>query len=901
MACIAKLQITNRNEDGEKITQLLSISEVPNANVTLDQIAEAILRLPKEKRTQIAAALREANVQTLTEDDIKNHQFVSNTTLEGLQKEISELAVEYPNFTTDETPIIIKASKVQLNGCEYYGRVLDSKGQEIFIIRDKRGAKKLFAYLDVKNKIKKAIADSTLNDEVKEYQTELEAMTKKFGLSLEELLLNYLEDKKQYKPFKTKDGQTVIPFKTLGAIYNKLTNKQIKSEDKSDIQLLLDNINKETKEKFKYVINFNTLNTNLGLLVENVPQWKDMTNDEVIAYLKELFSTDARLLRSHIEIVGGQRKISEWEVIDQATIRKAWTSFRNQHKDYAYKTFNELVKLAKNSPDQAIGQLSSIFPDAKIRFNNDEFTVENPIYKDKQKKLSQAELKKAWKELNQDVSLDKALKNNESKVIGQFRKMYPGAEISVNSKGKLQVSYNEASYKPKEVVITFPWSTFEEVYGWGYDTQQLFSPVNEDDVKNGMYNGAYIYEFRKGNVTHYAISRSLIAPNSYVFTYNTLEGAKAKIDDWNNKQILNDYSLYNLKTFDNVPRTSFLDMKGLKEGQIVTTLDIKLPHISRLSGIFYDAITGTVPQFKEIFRMIPNIDDIKTPEQAAAFTYLFYKQLRSLPIQDINKALFEHKIEGKAIIDEILKAKTKSYFIENLNGKEGTLKLLKNNGNNVDITNPIKSANALSIADMETAIKYFNKKLGLNIKSITQSELNDMAKKNKFSPNGVRAFILNGDIYINSSNANIADLFHELSHIFLGALKINNFEAYQQIIDSYTKRKEFARTLPYIERSYQNFAMQDKIEECVADVIAEQLTKTNSLAGTFVGEEFLQLFSNIFNDFKEILSESSDNGLTSKTIFDKDSDKEAFIKNTRLTTFIKDNIQNGRIKEFGCQ
>ena len=897
MACIAKLQITNRNEDGEKTTQLLSISEVPNANVTLDQIAEAILRLPKEKRTQIAAALREANVQTLTEDDIKNHQFVSNTTLEGLQKEINELAVEYPNFITDETPIIIKASKVQLNGCEYYGRVLDSKGQEIFIIRDKRGAKKLFAYLDAKNKIKKAIADSTLNDEVKEYQTELEAMTEKFELSLEELLLNYLEDKKQYKPFKTKDGQTVVPFKTLGAIYNKLTNKQTKSEDKSDIQLLLDNINKETKEKFKYVINFNTLNTNLGLLVENVPQWKDMTNEEVIAYLKELFSTDARLLRSHIEIVGGQRKISEWGVIDQATIRNAWNSFRNQHKDLAYKTFNELIKLAKNSPDQAIGQLSSVFPDAKINFDGSEFKVENPIYKDKQKKISQSELKEIWKELNQDISLDKALKNNVSNVIKQFKKMYPEAEISVNNKGKLQISYNEASYKPKEVVITFPWSTFEEVYGWGYDTQQLFSPVNEDDVKNGIYNGAYIYAYKKGNSTHYAISRSLISPNSYAATYNTLEGAKAKIDDWNNTQIINEYSLYNLKTFDSVPRTSFLDMKNLKEGQIVTTLDVKLPHISRLTGIFYNAITGTVPQFKEIFRMIPNINNIKTPEQAAAFTYLFFKQLRSLPAQDINKALFEHKSEGEKIIDDILRAKTKSYFIENLNGKEGTLKLLKNNGNNVDITNPIKSANALSIADMETAIDYFNKKLGLNIQSITQSELNDIAKKNKFNPNGVRAFILNGDIYINSSNANIADLFHELSHIFLGALKANNFEAYQRIIDSYTKKKEFARTLPYIERSYRNFAMQDKIEECVADVIAEQLAKTNSLAETFVGEEFSQLFSNIFNDFKEILSESSDNGLTSKTIFDK----EAFIKNTRLTTFIKDNIQNGRIKEFGCQ
>lgn len=898
MACIAKLQIMNRNEDGEKTTELLSISEVPNANVTLDQIAEAILRLPKEKRTQIAATLREASIQTLTEDDIKNHQFISNTTLEGLQKEISELAVEYPDFTTDETPIIIKASKIQLNGCDYYGRVLDSKGQEVFIIRDKRGAKELFKYLDAKNKIKKAIADSTLNDEVKEYQTELEAMTEKFGLSLEELLLNYLEDKRQYKPFKTKDSQTIIPFKTLGAIYNKLVNKQTSSKDKSDMQLLLDNINKEKKDQFKYVINFNTLNTNLGLLVENVPQWNNMTNDEVIAYLKELFSTDARLIRAKINIVGGQRKVSDWEIITQEAIKSAWSNFiKKQDKDLAYPKFNGLVKLAKDSPDQAIGYLSSVYPNAKISFDEGQFRVENPIYKDKQKKISQTELKKIWKELHQDVALDKALETNSNNVIRYFKKTYPEADINVDNKGKLQVSYNEATYKPKEVVITFPWSTFEEVYDWGYDTQQLFSPVNEDDVKNGMYHGAYIYEFRKGNATHYAISRSLIAPNSYVSTYNTLEGAKAKIDDWNNKQILNDYSLYNLKTFDSVPRTSFLDMKNLKEGQIVTTLDIKLPHISRLTGIFYDAITGTVPKFKETFRMIPNIDNIKTPEQAAAFTYLFFKQLRSLPSQDINKTLFEHKSEGADIVDKILNAKTKSYFIENLNGKEGTLKLLKNNGNNVDITNPIKSANALSIDDMETAIKYFNKKLGLNIQSITQSELNEKAKENNFSPNGVRAFILNGDIYINSSNANIADLFHELAHIFLGALKVNKFEAYQQIVDNYTKTEEFARTLPYIERSYQNFAEQDKIEECVADVIAEQLAKTNSLAETFVGEEFSQLFGDIFSDFKEILNGSDNNGLALNTIFDK----QAFIKNTRLTTFIKDNIQNGKIKEFGCQ
>ena len=896
MPCTVKLQITNL-KDGEKVPQLLSIFNVPNANVTLDQIAKAILNLDKGKRSQIAEALREASVQTLTEDDIKNHQFVSNTTLEGLQKEFTDLKQAFPNISTEETPILVKAKKIELNGNNYYGRVLDAKGQEIFIINGYYGALKLFQYLDTKNKIKQAIKEDTLKEDLKEYKEDLEALSTKYNISLEELLLNYLEDKNQYKPFKTKEGKTIIPFKTLGSIYAKITNKYDITKGKSEMQLLLSNINKEQANRFKYVINFNTLNNNLKLLVNDVPEFKNMSNNEVIAYLKQLFSNDVKLLKAKIDILGGQRKVSDWEVITQEAIKDAWNNFIKQNKGIAYPKFNELVKLAKDSPDQAIGQLSLVFKDAKINFEEGQFKVENPIYKDKQKKVSQTELKNTWKELNQDISLDKALKNNETNVINQFKKVYPEADIKVDSKGKLQISYNEASYKPKEVVITFPWTSLGEVYDWGYDTQQLFSPVNEEDVKNGMYHGAYIYAYKKGNSTHYAISRSLISPNSYAATYNTLEGAKAKIDDWNNTQIINEYSLYNLKTFDNVPRTSFLDMKGLKEGQIVTTLDIKLPHISRLSGIFYDAITGTVPEFKKIFYMIPNIDSIKTPEQAAAFTYLFFKQLRSLPAQDINKALFEHKNEGKKIIDDILKAKTKSYFIENLNGKEGTLKLLKNNGNNVDITNPIKSANALSIADMETAIKYFNKKLGLNIQSITQSELNDIAKKNNFSPNGVRAFILNGDIYINSSNANIADLFHELSHIFLGALKVNKFEAYQQIIDSYKKTKEFARTLPYIERSYQNFAEQDKIEECVADVIAEQLAKTSNLAETFVGEEFSQLFSNIFNDFKEILNGNDDNGLAFNTIFDK----QAFIKSTRLTTFIKDNIQNGKIKEFGCQ
>ena len=133
--------------------------------------------------------------------------------------------------------------------------------------------------------------------------------------------------------------------------------------------------------------------------------------------------------------------------------------------------------------------------------------------------------------------------------------------------------------------------------------------------------------------------------------------------------------------------------------------------------------------------------------------------------------------------------------------------------------------------------------------------------------------------------------------IFLGILKAKDIHAYERVIAKYTKSKRFGITKNYIDRVYQNFAQQDKIEECVADIIAEDMAKTQSLAEVFKGEDFIEQFSAISDDFKKLLQESDDNGLAFKTIYDK----EALNRNTRLTTFIKDNIQNGKIIEFNCQ
>jgi hypothetical protein len=50
----------------------------------------------------------------------------------------------------------------------------------------------------------------------------------------------------------------------------------------------------------------------------------------------------------------------------------------------------------------------------------------------------------------------------------------------------------------------------------------------------------------------------------------------------------------------------------------------------------------------------------------------------------------------------------------------------------------------------------------------------------------INAFVHNGQIYIVTSNASVENLFHELSHIFLGVLKASDPEAYYEVINSYT-------------------------------------------------------------------------------------------------------------------
>jgi hypothetical protein len=76
------------------------------------------------------------------------------------------------------------------------------------------------------------------------------------------------------------------------------------------------------------------------------------------------------------------------------------------------------------------------------------------------------------------------------------------------------------------------------VYDFSYADQPLFSPTEQ-------YKGFYIYEYHKNGKTHYAISRSVISPKSYMKTFSSLEAAKQNIDT--NTDTLQECGLWSIK------------------------------------------------------------------------------------------------------------------------------------------------------------------------------------------------------------------------------------------------------------------------------------------------------------------------------------------------------------------
>jgi len=104
------------------------------------------MSLSKAEREKLASRLRDANTFTLTNRNIKNFNFISNTTPEEMLETYPELQEEFKDvtFPIDENVTIIRCNNMKINNSTYYGRCYDADGNVIFFLKGKYGAQNFF-------------------------------------------------------------------------------------------------------------------------------------------------------------------------------------------------------------------------------------------------------------------------------------------------------------------------------------------------------------------------------------------------------------------------------------------------------------------------------------------------------------------------------------------------------------------------------------------------------------------------------------------------------------------------------------------------------------------------------------------------------------------------------------
>ena len=904
MACDVKIQITSWQDKKDEYGRINRTKDTNNTNIfsglsedqelTLDMVADYIMQLPKSKRANLASLLRDAVQTQITE---KNYEmrFVSNITPSDLLTKYPDLQKEYEDLDVDlnDNYTLVFAKSLKINNNDYFGKWIDPDGNPIFFIRNKFGAIRFLNYLKAKQAIKKNLDTIKLTDQE---VAELEAIKARYKQNdISKLLLTYLDSAKEFKSFKNKDGKIISTAKFLDTYISRLIGTN--GSNKSGVYMALYNeaaVDNKGYNKFNWKFNSTNLFKVLKVYyedalkeigVESVEDFKKLSNEKISQLINELFSTDVKLMQAKVQkITGGEEKekenASQEKNITQGIIKATWQNIKkdfNAKKGKKDKGLESFEKALEAKPTDVVKKLQQYFDQNGVDINDEHYTGIKVSIKD-------------------------------GKIIATYTTK-PTTSISIGN---------------KDIYITFPWTRLGDFHGYAQDTKSIWRPVSMDEdpdlEANGMYHGVYLYEYYnpKAAATEYAISRHVISPNSTSHLYTSLQDAKNKIDQWNREQKISQYGLHKMKMTDD-PRKVMLDFVGIRQGQIITSLNASLPKIDKLPDFLYNLINGTLPQFYNYFSDVDGITKLNTPEKAAIFIYKLYDEIKRLHKTskdgegDFTQLMEDNPEIAKNIIAGIELLKPVNYLVETFstNKNLATLRRLPNNGNEIDLTVDFESKDVSTIGDLQKAADFFKKKYKLEIDVYSKEELEEFKKNHPsitIDP-AARAFVYEGHIYINGAKANLSDMFHEMSHIFLGIIKATNRSAYENLVQHYkeSNQKEFDKVFSSVQKNYKGFSREDLMEETMVTLISRHMYGKKSLIRGFNGTDFDDDFNFILNDvyhnYKEIINSNKENSLDFQGFITQLMNKKnmkVMDKNMKLSNFIKQMISVHKIDEINC-
>lgn len=560
--------------------------------------------------------------------------------------------------------------------------------------------------------------------------------------------------------------------------------------------------------------------------------------------------------------------------------------------------------LEKAKGDKTINELIEDFSIHKTKYENKKITINGKqilVYKELNKILKEIieiptrrqyeddftddinsflkynKIKETWKISLNINNLYNSLKINHPelipdtvKTIKDFKQYFGTNEfLSEENKSKYANGYDillstllEKSfpYKYKKhdginIMLETPSRKIGDRFNIGYDTIYSMEIINND------YNGYKIYSQSVDNVTYYYPSRYYLTEDTITSRFTSIEEVQEYIDEKNNTLDLfeNSYVEFNYD-FDSEVRS----LKFLNEGTIIEVRDYP---IDRTQEVLYSRLLkpgNTRKDFEQVIKAInlPEglqnriFDKIVTPEDMILFIHGLSK--------DITYDEINH------LINKILQSPKKAYYIETRQTKshvenkklitEYIYKIIPTEPNQIEQYK--KQKNIPSVTLIKSIAESFKSKFGINVNYLNKDQIQEQFPEIE---ENIKAFIRNGEIYINTFAAKSSDLLHEYTHLLLGVLKSNPESRfiYEQLLEMVMNTKEGKKEFERIESSYSEISEMDIREEVFANLYGLYLSGRGSD------------INNIFKESEQFLKKENQNifDLTSesdlKTIYNK--------------------------------
>lgn len=393
-------------------------------------------------------------------------------------------------------------------------------------------------------------------------------------------------------------------------------------------------------------------------------------------------------------------------------------------------------------------------------------------------------------------------------------------------------------------------SAVEDVYGFTYKTiyNDLHEVEDQEGIQNHSYRGYNIYYVNTENGPEYYCSLDVLssAAKAQGKRLHSIEEVKQFIDkQYNiNNSIHSTVNLGFKFEQTSTEEVNVIDNESYHPvGSIVKSLDITLnPFVNiDINDYTYLHDKHLLKETKEVFKkQIPEDYHSKfekiidTSEKMGVFIHLLNERIGDRSKRDFSNS--ENLTILSGILDNIQNAEGhyKYYFITKADKIDTTpgkhlksynvyrYKVIPVSGSRIEYDEYYERPEPI-VSQLEQIADVLKDKFGLKVTILNSREI----------PNGIppdaKAWIKNGEIFVNGTIAGSNDLMHEYSHLLLGVLKSVSFEKYEKLIDKIRTSQngsilEKRRQLKHI---YKDLSDTDLNEEIFADLFGEYLSKGN--------------------------------------------------------------------------